>query len=76
MEKNKFLDTKTDEFLCRMMHWGEIANHSPFSMALEIKTFLETVYEEGATSQRVFISGKDIRTIINKDDKWREQNLQ
>ena len=37
------------------------------------KKFLESIYDAGAATNRIMISGKDLRTIIDRDNKENQQ---
>lgn len=73
MDKETFLIQKTNEFIQWMPKWAERCALMPMTGMLELKSFLETVWDAGASTKSVMISGRDLKTIINRDNKENQQ---
>jgi len=73
MDKETYLRQKTDEMLRWMPMWGERCQLTPMTGMLELKDFLETVYDAGAATKSVMLTGRDPNIIIDLNNKENQQ---
>jgi hypothetical protein len=64
MDKEKFLQSKIDEFILVSPKWAEHSAIAPFTALSEIKKFFESIYDAGASTIRTTISGKDLMRLF------------